>query len=429
MCKQAISSNVPQSAELNGFFKTVLWICTIGSLISFLPHFINPVPTEMFISTVALIICVVGFLLFAKRHQFAYHLMLISTCGLYFYITVVEGNVYITVMLFFPFAIIYTFAFFNSLITKIAYLIAFILCQITTVYYLLGGNAAGLSFQSMLEIINIFIINTLTFLLCYFFLKNLYRHKQSLKKATYFNNEQRVLMQQQNEQLRAYINSNIKLGSYAQLAAHELKSPLSLIKGFSQLLTIKLKNNTDDTKKIVGFIASNIDTMTQLIDDFQDLGSIGKKDIEPTQINLHTLINEVKTLKQKSIIQQKAQLIFDGNIETIKGDVGLLLQLFLNLISNALKFVKADKKPIIQIETFTYEGYCTIKIKDNGIGIEPKNRAVVFRIFKRLHKVTVYQGSGIGLSICKKIVELHYGTIWIEDSELGGSCFTIRLPV
>jgi len=430
MFKQTKSTNIPQSIELNTLFKSVLWVCTFGSLLSFLPHLAKPVLSEICMSAGALLLCVVVlFFLFAKRENIAHHLMILGVCSLYLYMIVIKGKSYIVIMMFFPTAIVYTFAFFNSFKTKALYLTFFILCQVIMVYYMSGDNINGLSLQSISEIINLLVFNFLCFLLCHFFVKNLIRYEHSLKKASLQINEQSALMTKQNEQLKAYIESNTKLSSYAQLAAHELKSPLSSIKGFSQLLSSQLKDNKSGSKEIVDFITTNIDTMSQLIDDLQALGSINQKNIKPQEINLHNLFEEVKTLKQNCISSKKATIIFDDKIKTIKGDLGYLRQLFLNLFSNALKFSNKNKSPIIQIETFTCQQYHIINIKDNGIGIAPKNRDSVFRIFKRLHNKTDYEGSGIGLAICKKIVELHYGTIWIEDCELGGVCFTVRLPV
>jgi len=115
------------------------------------------------------------------------------------------------------------------------------------------------------------------------------------------------------------------------------------------------------------------------------------------------------------------------------GDLAILRSEYVNevvsnLIGNALKFSKPGISPIIRIETTVEDGYHVISIHDNGIGVAEEFRENIFKIYQRLHSEAEYKGSGIGLSICKKIVELHRGTVWVEDSQLGGSSFIVRLP-
>ena len=107
----------------------------------------------------------------------------------------------------------------------------------------------------------------------------------------------------------------------------------------------------------------------------------------------------------------------------------LLSQLFSNLIWNALKFIEEDVRPKITINASLNSQYCVIEVIDNGAGASEQYRSTIFQLFERLYAESQYEGSGIGLAICKKIVDLHHGTIWVEENPMGGSIFIVRLPI
>jgi light-regulated signal transduction histidine kinase (bacteriophytochrome) len=166
--------------------------------------------------------------------------------------------------------------------------------------------------------------------------------------------------------------------------------------------------------------------MKVLINDLLDYSRIGKKN-EWEVIDCNVALQQVLADLGKAIHDGKAT-IHAGKLPVIKGYNTEVMQLFQNLILNAIKFRKKDIDPVIHITAEHNGGYWTFSVRDNGIGIEKEHRERVFIIFQRLHTRSEYPGSGIGLAHCKKIVELHGGLIWITSPVEGGTVFHFTLP-
>ena len=168
--------------------------------------------------------------------------------------------------------------------------------------------------------------------------------------------------------------------------------------------------------------------MITLVDDLMNFSSLQKSTIKKEKIYLQDFIKKILDLNKSFIQEQQATI--DVKIDTpyIYGDRSKLLQLFQNLILNAIKFHKRDEKPKVLINCFANSDNCLVNIKDNGIGIDPDYFDKIFLLFKRLHNKSNYEGTGIGLTICKKIVAMHQGKIWVA-SQLGeGTTFSFSLP-
>lgn len=223
--------------------------------------------------------------------------------------------------------------------------------------------------------------------------------------------------------------SNKELEQFAYIASHDLQEPLRMISSFLQLLEKKYKNQIDETgKKYIHFAVDGASRMKQLIHDLLEYSRVSTNTIVKGDTDMNEVMTEVLgILKDKTDELQATVKVSDLPVlpNTRKTQ---MLQLIQNLVSNALKY-HGDAKPVIEISAVREEQHWIFSVKDNGIGIDPRFADKVFTIFQRLHNKSEYSGTGIGLSICKKIVEKHGGSIWLESKPDQGSTFYFNLPV
>jgi len=222
------------------------------------------------------------------------------------------------------------------------------------------------------------------------------------------------------------LNSNEELERFAYVASHDLKEPLRTIGSFTQILHRQLANQTDEeTKEYFHFVIDGVKRMSALLDDLLALSRLNRE-FTTAPINLGNLI-EVINLNLRNLISKNEGQLIIGDLPNIVGNKTQISQLFQNLISNGFKF-KGDKPSLVEINCRTLENHYEFQIKDNGIGISPKYQEQIFIIFKRLHTRDKYEGTGIGLAICKKVVKNHGGKIWLESEEGTGTTifFTIE---
>jgi PAS domain S-box-containing protein len=229
----------------------------------------------------------------------------------------------------------------------------------------------------------------------------------------------------QNKKLQ---NQNKELEQYTYITSHDLQEPLRTLISFSELIQEEFSEQLEgDFIKYVGFIQQSAERMRNLVKALLDYSRIGKEK-ELTTINCNKTIDDVLSDMAANITESNAK-IFVSELPELTGYSTDLRLLFQNLISNALKFRKKDINPEIKISVKRKNEYWQFSVQDNGIGIEENSLKDIFTIFKRLHNQNDYEGTGIGLAHCKKIVELHDGEIWGE-SEMGvGSVihFTIKI--
>jgi ligand-binding sensor domain-containing protein/signal transduction histidine kinase len=216
---------------------------------------------------------------------------------------------------------------------------------------------------------------------------------------------------------------NKELEQFAYIASHDLQEPLRTTSSFVELLQKQYHQGKLDekTEKYFTFILDASDRMRMLIKNLLDFSKIGyKKELEQVDCNkmLHIVLADLGIA-----INEAGANIKSGSLPVINGYATELKQLFQNLIANAIKFRKKDASPEINISAHKIKSYWQFAFKDNGIGIDEKHNERIFAIFQRLHTRTEYEGSGIGLSHCKKIVELHRGKIWVESIVGEGSIF------
>lgn len=215
---------------------------------------------------------------------------------------------------------------------------------------------------------------------------------------------------------------NRELEQFAYVTSHDLQEPLRTITTFADHFQKIYKDKLDDTgQKFLNYIVQSSERMRVLIKDLLDYSRIGRKK-ELAQIDCNDIINTVLA-DLHTAIEESGAMITAERLPVIQGYTTELKQLFQNLIINAIKFRKKETYPEIHITSRqTGAGY-EFAVRDNGIGIAEEHGERIFVIFQRLHTRTQYEGSGIGLSHCKKIVELHGGKIWVKSKPGEGSTF------
>lgn len=222
--------------------------------------------------------------------------------------------------------------------------------------------------------------------------------------------------------------SNTDLERFAQVASHDLQEPLRTISSFLQLLSKRYAGQLDETgQRYIGYAVGGADRMRGLIDALLTYSRIDRRDsVAVTEVALEHILESIQS-DLRVAIQQCGAVITHDPLPTVKGHEGQLSQLLLNLVSNALKYRRADTPPHIHISCEETPRTWTFSVRDNGIGIEPQYHERIFVVFQRLHTRDAYEGTGVGLAICKRVVERHGGKIWVESTPSQGSTFFFTL--
>jgi PAS domain S-box-containing protein len=227
-----------------------------------------------------------------------------------------------------------------------------------------------------------------------------------------------------NEEL---LRSNQELEQFAYVASHDLKEPLRMITNYTQLLQHKYDHTLDDAaREYIQFAVDGAHRMGKLINDLLEFSRIGRNIEKYIRIDTATILQEVLCNLEENIKNANAT-ITAADLPIVRSAPTYLTQLFQNLIGNALKF-KSSSDPVININASRQNGHWLFSISDNGIGIDKEHQHKIFIIFQRLHDRNQYPGTGIGLAICKKIVEMHGGNIWVTSEPGSGSVFHFTLP-
>lgn len=222
--------------------------------------------------------------------------------------------------------------------------------------------------------------------------------------------------------------SNTELMSFAFLAAHEIKSPLQALSGFAALLDQVYGPGLEpQAREFVGWITNGAARMDSLIEDLLAYCSVDSDDLEHVPVALDEVMAEALRQLEFQMSARGATVTFD-DLPHVTGDQVQLGELFQNLLTNALKFVPDGRPPHVHVSAERGADCWTLTVADNGIGVAEGAGERIFAMFQRLHSRDRFQGTGIGLSICKRIVERRGGTIWVEPNPDGGSRFRFTLP-
>jgi len=227
-----------------------------------------------------------------------------------------------------------------------------------------------------------------------------------------------------NKRLKQYIESNTQLENFASIASHDLQAPLRTIHSYTQLLQRKLGPDIDeDEKEYMKFILSATSNMRHLIRDLRSYSQVDSTKLNLSEFCLEKLHVEITAELKSSIVDSKAEISYPKNLIHVVGDRIKIKQLLQNLLANALKYIPEDNTPNINITFEDRAEYWYFEIEDNGIGIAESNQKKIFELFQRLHGSGEYLGTGIGLSLCKKVVEQHQGEIGVKSTLGKGSRF------
>jgi PAS domain S-box-containing protein len=222
--------------------------------------------------------------------------------------------------------------------------------------------------------------------------------------------------------------SNEELERFAYVASHDLKEPLRMVTSYLQLLEKRhLANLAGEAREFIQIALEGAERMRCLIEDLLHYSRISTRGMvrKPTQTDQ---VVQTALAHLQSSIQERAAQISVGELPAVMGDEIPLIQLFQNLLGNALKFCPKDRAPEIQISASSLDGRWQFAVKDNGIGIDPASQKRIFQIFQRGCRREEYEGTGIGLAVCQKIVERHGGHIWVKSEPDQGSTFFFTLP-
>ena len=242
--------------------------------------------------------------------------------------------------------------------------------------------------------------------------RNLYAANLNLKKR--------------NDSLREVILRNEELEQFAYVASHDLQEPLITIISFIDLLGEEYGDKLGEVgKQYLDFISESSSGLSSVVKDLLDYSKLGKHH-EMTKVDCNELVEAIQRDLTSTISKSKATFAV-GELPEITGFKTELRLLFQNLISNAIKFCAEDTPPHIIITAEKGTNW-TFSIQDNGIGIAKGNQEKIFTIFQRLHSKNDYEGTGIGLAQCKKIINLHGGEIWINSKQDLGSTFCFSIP-
>jgi len=241
-------------------------------------------------------------------------------------------------------------------------------------------------------------------------------------------NERRRAEERAEENVVALKRSNLELEQFAYVASHDLREPLRAVSGCAQILKNNCRGKLDaEADAMIGHVVEGAKRMGDIIDDLLALSRIGShgNPFEPMEIEKPLK----RALENLSVsIRERGAVVRHEALPVLPVDGSRLTLLFQNLIANAIKFCK-ERTPEIHIGAAREpEGFWVISVRDNGIGIEPKYFERIFGVFQRLHTRDEYPGTGIGLAICKKIVERHGGRIWPESAPGVGTIFRFTLP-
>jgi signal transduction histidine kinase len=226
--------------------------------------------------------------------------------------------------------------------------------------------------------------------------------------------------------------SNKELEQFAYAASHDLREPLRMVGSYVSLIERRYSNVLDkDGLEFIAYAKDGANRMDRMIQDLLEYSRVGRKFEEKKPLSLAETAKEAQQMlsvriKDLSAVIEESEGF--RQLPLVPGHHAELMRLFMNLLSNAVKYHAPDTKPLVAIDGRADKDMVTVSIKDNGIGIEEKFFERIFQIFQRLHSRDEFEGSGIGLATCKKIVEHHNGKIWVESVPGQGSTFSFSLP-
>ena len=222
--------------------------------------------------------------------------------------------------------------------------------------------------------------------------------------------------------------SNEDLAQFAYVASHDLSEPLRVVAGHVELLARRYEGRLDESAdRYIRFAVDGCSRMRSLIEDLLAFSRVGREDGTTGPVDLQELVAEVLT-SLEPLVRERGAVISVGVLPVVVGSRSQFSRVVSNLVANAIKFSREDVPAVIWIESTRIGHAWQIEVRDNGIGIETEYSERIFGLFQRLHNREAYPGTGIGLSLCRKLVELRGGRIWCEPADPHGTAFFFTLP-
>ncbi|MBI1309221.1 MAG: PAS domain S-box protein [Proteobacteria bacterium] len=223
--------------------------------------------------------------------------------------------------------------------------------------------------------------------------------------------------------------SNQELENFAYITSHDLQEPLRMVRSYGDLLRDRyMKALPDEAREFLGYMVNGAERMQNLIRDLLAYSRVSRNEMKLSEVDFASVVEEVKRTLGSDLTPVGASIKVSSGLPKVAGEKGMLMQVMQNLLTNAVKFRKAEGPLEVEVSARKDGEKWEFAVRDNGIGIDPRHGERVFEMFKRLHSREEYEGTGIGLAVCKKVVERHGGEIWV-DSELGrGATFYFTLP-
>ncbi len=254
--------------------------------------------------------------------------------------------------------------------------------------------------------------------------------QQNLDYSNRIKSQNEVLEKMVEERTRDLQESNKQLREFAYIASHDLKEPLRIVSGFVTLIKRGLEKaglDNAEMEEYISFAKQGTEQMDKLIKDILTYAGLNSVERNFAPVDMEEVISGVRRSLAKSIYENEVEILVTGT-GRVMGNNELLEQVFFNLISNAIKYRGEDRNPKITIGCSENDGMAKYFVADNGIGVAEQYYETIFEAFKRLHSKLTYEGTGVGLAICKKIINLHGGEIWIEKYQEGeGTVFWFTL--
>jgi signal transduction histidine kinase len=305
------------------------------------------------------------------------------------------------------------------------------MCIISSVIEFAANSAAGRTYSNYLITFWNSALLLGFFLLYAFILSMLQKEYRSRIKLIYELQDSLTQLKHTRDELEQksqdLARSNIDLQQFAYAASHDLQAPLRGVEGFVNLFSRRYKGKLDTkADEFIEFIIDGVKRMQVLIKDLLEYSQIGAKEIHWKPMESELAVTQALA-NLKTAIEESSAIVTYENLPRIMGDSSQMSSLFQNLIGNAIKYRK-EEPPKIHITAERKGDEWLFSVNDNGIGIDPNNSDRIFVVFQRLHTREEYEGTGIGLAICKRIVERHKGNIWIASEPGKGSTFYFTIP-